>query len=49
MFKHILCESELTDTVSVHRKYRTSPPRHWFCRRELYEAEPDFDFSEPIT
>ena len=34
----------MSDTVSVHRKYRTAPPRLWFCWRELYEAEPDFEF-----
>ena len=50
MFDHI--ETKLvgsSDTVSVHRKFRTAPPRLWFCWRELYEAEPDFDSTEPIT
>ena len=44
-----LTVSVSSDTVSVHRKCRTAPPRRWFCWRELYEAEPDFEFSEPIT
>ena len=31
MFHH---KSVSSDTVSVHRKCRTAPPRLWFCRRE---------------
>ena len=32
MFHH---KSVSSDTISVHRKYRTAPPRLWFCWREL--------------
>ena len=29
--------------ASIAEKCRTAPPRLWFCWRELYEAEPDFE------
>ena len=32
MFHH---KSVSPDAVSVHQKYRTAPPRLWFCWREL--------------